>query len=108
MKRLEFNVKINAPKKKVWDVMLQPKTYKEWAGASWPDSQYEGSWEKGKNIKFFSPGQGGTMATITENIPNETVFAKHVAILNADGSEDRTSDSAKGWDGTTESYRFTE
>jgi hypothetical protein len=35
-------------------------------------------------------------------------LAKHIAVLNPDGSEDRESDVAKGWIGTTESYRFTE
>ncbi len=30
--------------------MIDPDTYKEWTNASWPDSYYEGKWEKGEKI----------------------------------------------------------
>jgi uncharacterized protein YndB with AHSA1/START domain len=34
MKKLEYNINIASPAKKVWNIMLQPDTYKEWANAS--------------------------------------------------------------------------
>ncbi|HYG18773.1 MAG TPA: SRPBCC domain-containing protein [Ohtaekwangia sp.] len=108
MKKLEYNVTIAADKKTVWDTMLQPDTYQEWAQVSWPGSIYEGTFGKGENVRFISPGQGGTLATITDFKPYDTVLAEHVAILNADGSEDRTSDVAKGWIGISERYTFSE
>ncbi len=108
MKRLEYKIEISAPAKKVWNKMLQPDSYKEWAQASWPDSCYEGSWEKGEKIRFISPGQGGTMAIIIENKPYETLLAEHVAAINADGSEDYDSETARSWIGTKEGYNFTE
>jgi uncharacterized protein YndB with AHSA1/START domain len=107
MENLEYNIQITADKKKVWSVMLEPDTYKEWAGVSWPGSDYEGAWGKGESIKFISPGQGGTLAKITEYRPHDFVLAEHIGIVNADGSEDTDSDAAKGWIGTTESYTFT-
>ena len=88
--------------------MLSPETYKEWVKNSWPGSYFEGNWKKGEDMRFISPGQGGTKATLVENKPYEFIFAEHVAVINSDGSEDRTSDIAKGWIGTTESYTFTE
>ena len=108
MKHLEFKTQIEADKKKVWDTMLQPATYKEWANASWPGSYYEGRWAKGENIRFISPGHGGTMATLLEQKPYDNILAKHVAVINPDGSEDRNSEVAKGWIGTTERYTFKE
>lgn len=108
MKQLEFNVQIASDKQKVWNTMLQLESYEVWAGAAWPGSSYEGEWAKGKNLKFISPGQGGTMATLLEHNPYEFTLAKHIALINPDGSEDRESDTAKGWIGTTESYTFTE
>jgi hypothetical protein len=59
-------------------------------------------------MKFISPGQGGTLATIVECKPHEYILAKHIAVINRDGTEDRDSDAAKSWIGTTESYRFIE
>jgi len=108
MKKLESKIDIPASKQKVWDTMLNPDTYKEWVNAAWPGSYYEGTWKQGENIKFISPGHGGTLATLVECRPYEFVFAKHIAVIKADGTEDRDSDQAKSWIGTTEAYTFTE
>lgn len=109
MKHLEYNTQIAASKQKVWNTMLQPETYKQWVNVSWPGSIYIGKWEKGEQLKFTSPEQqGGTVAKITELVPFETLTAKHVAVINPDGSEDRTSEVAKGWVGTLERYTFNE
>jgi hypothetical protein len=45
---------------------------------------------------------------LIEHKPYDYSFAKHIAVLNPGGIEDRDSDVAKGWIGTTESYSFTE
>lgn len=109
MKKLEYNIQIDANKQKVWNTMLAPDTYKQWTNVSWPGSTYEGKWEKNEDLRFVSAEQGGgTLATLTEFRPHEYLLAEHVAILLADGSEDRTSEAAKGWVGTTESYTFQE
>ena len=47
------------------------------------------------------------MATIVDIKPYEFILAEHIAVINQDGGEDKTSDIAKDWIGTTESYRFT-
>ena len=106
MKKLEYNISINAPAKQVWDTMLQPSTYVQWVGAAWPGSFYEGKWEQGKKIKFISENGSGTLAVIKELKLYEYLLAEHIAILGEGGIEDATSDMAKGWTGTTESYYF--
>jgi uncharacterized protein YndB with AHSA1/START domain len=108
MKKLEFKIDINANAKRVWDTMLNLETYKQWVSVSWPGSIYQGQWKKGENLKFISPDQGGTMATIVDLRPYEYILAKHIAVINPDGTEDKNSDIAKGWIGTTEAYIFTE
>ena len=106
MKKIEFNIDINADVQKVWDTMINLPTYKEWVGAGFPGSSYIGNWKKGENIRFVGAEGGGTLANIVELKPNEYIAAEHIAILNNDNSEDRTSDLAKGWIGTTETYTF--
>jgi hypothetical protein len=108
MKKLESKINITASRQKVWDTMLGPETYKKWVNAAWPGSYYEGNWREGENIKFISPGQGGTLATLIECRPYEFILAKHIAVITSEGAEDRDSDAAKSWIGTTESYTFTE
>src|SRR5688572_16521171 len=102
MKQLEYKIEIEAPVKTVWVVMLDRGTYEQWVAKSWPNSTYEGKWEKGEKIKFIGEGQGGTLAEMVEVKPYQEVFARHVALIKSDGSEDRSSDFAKGWVGITE------
>lgn len=108
MKTMHFSIDINAPKQKVWDTMLNHGTYEQWVSASWPDSNFEGQWQKGSLIKFFGTDKSGTLAEITELKKFDYVAATHVAVLLKGGAEDRESDFAKGWSGTKESYTFTE
>lgn len=108
MKQLEFKTQIAADKKKVWNTMLNPESYKKWVDVSWPGSYFEGIWAKGEKLRFISPGQGGTLAELKEQKPYETILAEQIAVINPDGSEDRDSKIAKGWIGTTERYTFDE
>lgn len=108
MENLEYKIVISAPAKKVWETMLHEETYKQWVAKSWPDSFYEGKWNKGEQIRFIGPDGSGTLAEIVEAKPYQRVFARHIAILGPGGVEDRTSDLAKGWIGITEEYVFAE
>ena len=106
MEKLEFKIMIACHKQKVWDTMLHPDTYKEWVAASWPDSFYKGRWAENENIRFISEDGSGTLAHIESLIPYKYIRAKHIAILNEGGVEDRESELAKNWIGITESYTF--
>lgn len=108
MEHLEYKIVISASAKKVWDTMLQQETYKQWVAKSWPNSFYEGEWVKGARIRFIGPDGSGTLAELVEVKPYERVLARHIAALGAGGVEDRTSEIAKEWIGTTEEYRFDE
>lgn len=108
MKELQYEIHINAPRQKVWETMIDPDTYKEWTNASWPDSYYEGKWEKGEKIKFISKDGSGTLVFIEEYTPYDYIGAKHIAILLQGGKEDDESDVATGWIDTLESYTFKE
>jgi uncharacterized protein YndB with AHSA1/START domain len=109
MEHLEYEVVISAPAKKVWETMLQKDTYRQWVAKSWPGSFYEGKWAKGEQIRFIGSEEGGgTLAELVEVKPYENVFARHIAVLGPGGTEDRTSEMAKGWIGSTEEYRLAE
>lgn len=107
MEHIEYKIEIAAPKKTVWESMIQAETYKQWAGKAWPGSSYQGTWAQGEMVRFVGPDQSGTLAEVVEMNPYENVFMKHVAALDK-GKEDRTSEVAKGWIGTTEGYTFEE
>lgn len=108
MKHLEFKIEISSPAKKVWETMLNKETYEQWVSKSWPNSSYDGKWEQGQKIKFMGPDGSGTLAEIVEAKPYQSIVARHIAVLGPGGTEDRTSDIAKGWIGTMEGYKFAE
>lgn len=108
MEHLKYEIVISASAKQVWETMLQQETYRQWVAKSWPNSFYDGTWATGEKIKFIGPDGSGTLAELVDVKPYERIFARHIAILGPGSVEDRTSEIAKGWIGTTEEYIFTE
>lgn len=108
MKKLHFEISINASAKRVWSIMTNLDTYKKWTGVAFPGSTFEGEWKKGAHMRFIGPDGSGTLAEFVDLIPEKLVRAVHQAILLKDGVEDRESDLAKGWIGSTEDYTLTE
>ena len=109
MQKLNFKIDINAPKEKVWDTMLEDKTYREWTEAFSPGSHYVGSWDKGSKILFLGPNEqgilGGMVSRIKENKLHEYISIEHLGMVQ-DGKEDTTSDAVKQWAGSLENYSF--
>lgn len=108
VKTLHFATVIDASPRKVWETMLGKETYPKWVEVSWPGSAYHGEWKQGAQIRFTgADGGGGTLGEVTELDPYAKVDLHHIAVLLDDGSEDRTSEMAKTWIGSTEAYTFT-
>lgn len=105
MKKLEYQVEINAAAEKVWNTMLQPATYQQWTQVSWPGSLYEGKWEQGEEIRFVSANGSGILAVVQELIPLTYLSLEHMAVLLPGGIAD-SSEAVKIWIGTLERYRF--
>lgn len=107
MNKLHFSTLINAPKKKVWSIMLDDKTYRDWTSAFIEGSHYEGSWEEGSKILFLDPDQNGMVSRIAENKPYEFISIEHIGIIS-NGIKDTESEEAKKWAPAYENYSFTE
>jgi hypothetical protein len=108
MKTLHYEVSIDAPKKKIWSAMLDRESYKIWAAEFSAGSYYEGSWEKGKTIRFLGPdGSGGMISVIAENRPLEFISIKHLGYIK-NGIEDTQSPEIKAWAPAFENYTFNE
>ena len=104
---MHFEITINAPVTKVWDMMLAQETYRQWTAAFEPTSYYEGSWEKGSKMKFLGAGGSGMISQIVENIPYKFISTEHLGEIK-DGVEDTTSEAVKKWLPAFENYAFTD
>ncbi len=105
-----FTIHINGPKDKVWKIMLEDKTYREWTSAFHEGSYFKGNWEKGSAIQFLAEDDGklsGMASKIVENIPYKYISIEHVGEV-IDSVVDTSSENAKQWIGAHENYTFQE
>lgn len=105
--KLHFSTRINAPKEKVWDTMLNDETYREWTSPFMEGSYYKGSWEEGSEIQFLDPDGMGMSGKIAENKPYEFISIEMTGFVK-DGEEDTESEGAKAMAGAHENYSFKE
>ena len=107
MEKLQFKIDINASNEKVWNTMLDNKTYRIWTEEFTPGSHYVGNWSKGSKILFLGPGAdgkvGGMVSRIKDNRLYEFISIEHLGEV-LDGIEDTTSDRVKIWAGALENY----
>lgn len=109
MKTLNYTIKIKAPREVVWKKMIAPDSYQIWTKAfSEHVSLYEGDWKEGTEIKFFSPGRGGTVAYLEKVTPFEEIRAKHVGMIDPEDNIIRSGEGVAHWLGTKEEYYFSE
>lgn len=105
-KTLHFPIRIDAPRERVWSVMLGPGTYDQWTAAFCEGSRYEGSWEQGQRIRFLTPSGEGMVAEIVENRAPGFVSIRHLGEIK-DGVEDTTSEKVRAWAPAHENYTLT-
>lgn len=114
MKKLQFQVSINAPVTKIFDFMLginNKSTYEQWTSLFNPTSTYEGSWDKGNKMLFIGVDEkgekGGMVSRIVENNPNRFVSIQHYGLIKAD-KEITEGPEVEKWANGFENYAFEE
>ena len=103
METLSFEIIINAPQQKIWNILWDSKTYGEWTRAFCEGSSLKTDWKvNGKT--YFLDGQGNGMVSTIDSIeePNHVVF-KHLGTYS-NGVEDTESMEVKQWSGAFEKY----
>ena len=68
--------------------MLELETYKQWTSAFTEGSYYEGTWEKGTEIKFLTPEGHGMKALTADNRLYEYLSIKHGAAIKKDSEQE--------------------
>ncbi len=102
MEKLTFNIEIEAPPEKVWNVLWGEITYRQWTTAFTEGSFYEGTLEKGSLVKFFDPHQNGMYSRVEQNIPHKEMKFLHLGEIY-NGTE-----VPRNWGEATEAYLLEE
>ncbi len=103
MQKLSFKIMINAPREKVWSILWDDATYRQWTTAFSETSYAVTDWKKGSKVLFLDGEGSGMVSRIAENIPNEYMSIEHLGEVRG-GVEDTDSDKVKAWAGSHENY----
>ena len=107
MKVLQFKINIQAPKEKVWDVLWNDETYRQWTAVFQEGSHAVSDWEEGSKIHFLSPGGDGMYGVIDKKILHEQMTFKHLGVVKG-GEEQPADHQAEDWGDGLERYYLTE
>ncbi len=107
MQKLHFEIEINAPALKVWDVLWSDKTYREWTRAFGESGYAVSDWKEGSSIHFLSGKGDGMNSRIEKLIPASVMSFKHLGFVK-DGVEQPETEESKKWSGIMEEYFLTE
>lgn len=105
--RIKKSIEINAPKEKVWDVLLQDKFTRVWYAEFSEGSHAETDWKVGSKVVFTDSSESGLVGKVMVNKPHEIISVEYQGLVMA-GKEDYESDDAKAVKGGRETYQLSE
>jgi hypothetical protein len=103
MIKLKFTATIKSPASKVWNILWEDKTYREWTRVFSEGSYAQSDWNEGSRILFLSPEGDGMFSSIDRKIPNEFMSFKHLGVIK-DGKEQAADAETESWSGSMENY----
>ncbi|KFE98020.1 ATPase [Chryseobacterium formosense] len=106
METLSYEIIINAPKQKIWDVLWGNDTYSEWTKFFNPKSAsiMKSDWQVGGKTYFTNAEGEGMVSTIDSLEKPDQIIFKHLGMVDKEGNEDTESMEVKQWSGCYEKY----
>lgn len=106
MKKLSFSTTIAAPARKVWNILWNDETYRQWTSVFAEGSYAVTDWQEGGKVNFLGPDGGGMYSMIEKKIPDEKMIFRHLGVIR-DGLEQPLDELTKQWTGSIEAYTLT-
>src|SRR5919109_2502362 len=103
MKRLHFSIDIGAPRDKVWHVLWDDASFRDWSSVFAEGSYALSDWNEGSTIQFIDPSsRSGMAAVIEKKRPGEFISFRHEAEI-----KDGKVQPPAAWSGAHENYTLT-
>jgi uncharacterized protein YndB with AHSA1/START domain len=102
--RLHHTVDIDAPRDRVWAVLWDDKTYRDWTSAFMDGSHAVGDWKEGSKIRLLDSNDNGILAIIEEKVPNERMILRHIGEI----LEGKEQPAPSSWANAREEYTLKE
>jgi hypothetical protein len=105
MKRKQYSMDIQASKEKVWKVLWDEASYRDWTSAFAEGSHVKtDGWKEGSRVHFLDPKGLGMYSNIEMHVPNRLMAFEHLGEIK-DGKEQPANDK---WTGAKEIYTLEE
>jgi uncharacterized protein YndB with AHSA1/START domain len=103
MNRLHFSIDIAAPRNKVWRVLWDDASFRDWTSVFAQGSYAVSDWKEGSTIEFIDPSsRSGMSAVIEKKRPGEFMSFRHEAEIK----NGKVQPPAE-WSGAHENYTLT-
>lgn len=103
MKTMEFNISINASKEKVWKILWEDQSYREWASIFCEGTYAVSNWQEGDSIQFLNSDGSGMNSIIFKRVDNEYMAFKHLSGIK-DFKVLPVEENGEGWSEAMETY----
>ena len=100
-------IDLNAPRKRVWEVLTEEPCVRAWYSRFNPGSFAETDWQLGSKVRIDDGHGFGLVARVVENNPNYALKIEYLGFLE-NGQEDLESEDAHNVKGFTEAYKLYE
>lgn len=107
MKKIEKTKEINAPKEKVWNVLLEDAYNRIWMAEFMEGSHAKTDWIVGHKVRFLDKNDNGIVGRILTKQPYEAIEMEYDGEVK-DGEDDFDSEMGKAMKGARENYYLSE
>lgn len=108
MTTIIHEIDIKAPAEKIWQILWDDSTYRQWTSFFSEGSNYKSDWQIGGRTLFLdATGNNGMISTIDSLQPPFEVVFKHLGYLK-NGEEIFNTKEIAEWSGSQEKYILTE
>lgn len=107
IKKLIFDVKINASAEKVWNKMWDKESYTEWTTPFCAGTYFTGELEMGNRIHFLTPKGEGMYSDLGYMIKEKLMIFSHIGMLS-NFKEMPLDAETERWTGSFETYKLNE
>lgn len=103
MQYLTFSSDINASPEKIWQVLWEDATYRQWTSAFSEGSYAISDWKEKSKVHFLSPSGEGMFSEIDQLVPNAFMSFRHLGVVR-NGEEQPQDEETRKWSGAMENY----
>jgi uncharacterized protein YndB with AHSA1/START domain len=104
LNQLHYTIDIDAPRDKVWRVLWDDASFRDWSSVFAEGSYAVSDWKEGSTVQFIDPSSNSGMhAIIEKKRPGEYISFRHEAEI-----KDGKVQPAPAWSGAHENYTLTD